>query len=184
MAKFENQNNKKIMIAGIVIFLIVIIFSASKLFRKTTPVQSQIATAQKSQDLNKEFTFPIKSSTDEEMSRIKFVIQKAEENSEIVIKGQKATAVTGRTFLIVELKITNSIDKSIQINTRDYVRLIVNGDEKGMLAPDIHNDPVEVQAISTKYTRVGFPVNTTDRDFTLQIGEIKGNKEKIKLDIK
>ena len=81
------------------------------------------------------------------------------------------------------MKITNNYDKSVQIPTRDYIRLMVNGsDEK--LAPDIHNDPVEIQAISTKYTRVGFPINETDKDLILQVGEIAGKKQTVKLNLK
>jgi hypothetical protein len=57
----------------------------------------------------------------------------------------------------------------------------VNGNTSELLAPDIHNDPVEVQAISTKPTRVGFPINDTDKKLTLFIGEINGQKDKVEL---
>jgi hypothetical protein len=76
------------------------------------------------------------------------------------------------------------LDKGIEINSRDYVRLIVDGNTKEMLAPEIHNDPVEAQAISTKYTRVGFPINTSDKNLVLQVGEINGPKQTIKLEFK
>ncbi len=136
----------------------------------------------KSTDVNKEFEFPVKDSESDTI-KIKYIIEKAEISPEIIVKGQKATAVNGRTFLIVDLKITNNFDKAISINTKDYIRLQVDGNDKELLAPDIHNDPVEVQAISTKYTRVGFPVNTTDHDFVLHIGEIQGDKQKINLNL-
>ena len=66
------------------------------------------------------------------------------------------------------------------MNTRDYVRLTVNNGSE-WLAPDIHNDPVEIQAISTKYTRIGFPISDTDKKLKLQIGEINGDKEIVDL---
>ncbi len=186
MQKSKGQSSKKyIYIGGGLVLMVIAIFVFTKLFKSNNVSTSSNQTiVKKSQEVNKEFTFPIKGDRDEEVAKIKFIIEKVETTNEIVVKGQKATAISGRTFLIVNLKIANQFDKSIQIDTKDYFRLSVNGNDKELLAPDIHNDPVEVQAISTKYTRVGFPVNTDDRDFVLQVGEIKGNKEKIKLDLK
>lgn len=135
------------------------------------------------QELNRQFSFPLKGADGNEVSQIKYEIQNVELRNEIIVKGQKATAVQGRTFLILNLKITNNYDKSIQINARDYVRLVVNN-APDKLAPDIHNDPVEIQAISTKYTRLGFPINDTDKNLVLQIGEISGPKESITLNLK
>jgi hypothetical protein len=178
--------------AGVVFVSLVVVVAlgllVTKIFRakSTSEVASANATAfvKKSQEVHKELTFPIRDTNDKELSRIKFSIEKVETASEIIVKGQKATAVPGRMFLLVNLKIVSDFNKSVAINTRDYVRLSVNGKDDELLAPDIHNDPVEVQAISTKYTRVGFPVNTSDSRFVLQIGEIKADKEKIELDLK
>lgn len=141
----------------------------------------QVKGASASQDINKEFSFPLRDGKGNEVSQFKFLIEKAELRDEIIVKGQRANSVKGRTFLIVNLKITNQFNRPIEIDTRDYIRLSVNGNEEEWLAPDVHNDPVEVQAISTKYTRVGFPINTTDGKLILRVGEINGDKEKIEL---
>lgn len=135
------------------------------------------------QAINREFTFPLKDQEGQEVSKLKYEIQSAELRDEVVIKGERATAVRGKTFLIVNLKVTNSFDKSIQVNVKDYVRLLSNNSQD-KLAPDIHNDPVDVLAISTKLTRVGFPVNDTDTNLILQVGEIEGSKQLIKLNLK
>lgn len=132
--------------------------------------------------LNKSFSFPLRDANGKELSQLQYIIQNAEIDNQIIIKGEKAIAVTGREFLILNLKITNNYTKSINLNTRDYIRLSVNN-SSDRLAPDIHNDPVEVQAISTKYTRVGFAINTTDRNLTLYVGEITGPKQEIKLNL-
>lgn len=134
------------------------------------------------QELNKVFNFPLKDQTGKEVSKFTYEVQTAELRDEIIVKGQKATAIKGRTFLILNLKITNNYDKNIQLNVKDFIRLTVAGSTE-KLAPDIHNDPVDVQAISTKYTRVGFPINDTDKDLTIQVGEITGQKESIKLNL-
>jgi hypothetical protein len=130
--------------------------------------------------INRQFLFSLKDSTGLEVSKIKFYIENVQLQDQIVIKGQKATAVAGRTFLIINLKITNDYNKPVTINSRDYIRLMVNNN-KEWLAPDIHNDPVDIQAISTKYTRLGLPIDDVDRNFYLQVGEIAGKKEVIAL---
>ncbi|OGM29170.1 hypothetical protein A2801_00820 [Candidatus Woesebacteria bacterium RIFCSPHIGHO2_01_FULL_41_10] len=135
------------------------------------------------QEINKEISFPITDNTGEEVGRVKMVLATAELRDEIIVKGKKASAVSGRTFLVLNIKVTNSFDKSIEVNTKDYFRVAVNGDESEWLAPDIHNDPVKIQAISTKPTRVAFPVDENIRSFILQIGEIKGEKEKVNLEL-
>ncbi len=143
----------------------------------------EIESPKATQVINRSFEFPLKDQAGKEVSKLKYEIQGAELRDEIVIKGERATAVRGKTFLVVNLKVTNSYDKSIQINVKDYVRLIVNNSNE-KIAPDIHNDPVDVLAISTKLTRVGFPINDTDNNLTLQVGEIEGTKQLIKLNLK
>jgi hypothetical protein len=141
----------------------------------------EIAGAKADVDINSEFSFPLLGSDGEAVSQIKYTIQNAELRDEIVVKGQRATAVKGRSFLILNLKIANEYNKAIEIDSRDYVRLTTNGNEDEKLAPDIHNDPVEVQAISTKLTRIGFPINDTDKDLKLHVGEINGDKQTVDL---
>lgn len=133
--------------------------------------------------LNKEFSFPLKDAKGKELSRIKLTIEQAELRDEIIVKGRRAVAIKGRTFLILNVKIVNDYEKPIDINVKDYVRLAVNNNDQELLAADIHNDPVTTQAISTKYTRLGFPINDTDTNLTLYIGEIKGNKETVSLNL-
>ncbi len=138
---------------------------------------------QKKQEINKQYLFPLKGADGQEVSKLAFTIENAEVRDEIVIKGQKATAIEGRSFLILNLKITNDFDSAIQINARDYIRLQI-GNSREKLAPDIHNDPVEIQAISTKYTRVGFPIDENEDSMTLFVGEISGEKQNLKLELK
>lgn len=167
----------------IFVLLLIFLFVVFKVFSGRNKVKGTLTSASspiQMETLNKEFSFPV-SGADGKSINMKFVVQDASLNNEIVVQGQNATAIPGRVFLIISLRISNDFNQSIQINTRDYVRLSVNGDGNTWLAPDIHNDPVEVQAISTKITRVGFAINTTDKNLVLQIGEIKGDKQKIEL---
>ena len=141
----------------------------------------EIEGALASVELNREFSFPLRDSSGKEVSQIKYSVQNAELRNEIIVKGQRATSVKGRRFLILNLKIANKFEQAIEIDTRNYIRLIRNGNEDEKLAPDIHNDPVEVQAISTKLTRIGFPINDTDKDLKFYVGEINGEKQTIDL---
>ncbi len=131
--------------------------------------------------INKTFSFPVNGSNGTPVATLAYTITDIAEQNDIILQGEKATAVAGRTFFIVNLKITNPSQQGIQINARDYVRLSTKGNNE-QLAPDIHNDPVMVQAISTKYSRLGFPVNISDKKFVLSVGEINGPKTAIPVD--
>lgn len=144
-----------------------------------TAIKDALAT----QTLNKEFKFPLKDEKGATLGEIKYVIENAEIRDEIVVKGKKASAVSGRTFLVLNLKITNDTNQTVSMNTKDYVRLFVNGNDNEPLSPSIHNDPVVVDAISVKPTRVGFAINEGDKQLKLKVGEIKGNKEDVVLEL-
>lgn len=137
-------------------------------------------------NLDKKFSFPLKDDKGTVVGNFDYVIQSATLQKQIIVQGQRATAVNGRVFLILNLKITNNLKKTIQLNTRDYIRLITVSDQNEQLAPDIHNDPVEVQAISTKFTRVGVALDEKDTKKTikLKVGEIDGTKQNIDLNFK
>lgn len=180
--------NKKLVKYIIIVAVVVTISTAIGRVisrNKSSEVEKKsVAEASATQEINKEFSFPLKDGEGEEVSRLVYTIENAELRDEIIVKGQKATAVAGRDFLIFTIKITNEHNQSIEMNTRDYMRLSVNGNEDEWLAPDIHNDPVEIQAISTKSTRLGFPINDSDTNLVLRVGEINGDKEKIELELK
>lgn len=133
------------------------------------------------QPVNQEFSFALKNQAGEEVGRLRYIIEKAELRNEILVQGKKATALPGRAFLLFNIKIENPINQGIKLNTRDYLRLTSIGGSGEWLAPEIHNDPVEVQAISTKYTRVGFPVDSNYSEFILQVGELNGEKTQVPL---
>lgn len=176
---------KKLIILGLIISAFLILAYLFKISINSSGIISgadqrfELPTPKATKVLNQEFTFPLFNSKGEEVSRIKYVLENVELRDQIVVKGQKATSIKGRTFLIVNIKIVNDFEKAIEINTKDYVRLSVGGNESELLAPDIHNDPVTIQAISTKYSRIGFPINDTDTNLKLKVGEINGVKQTI-----
>ena len=188
----QRFKNSKLKTYGIGVVVIIAVITLLIAFNPFSSPSSQAATNNKAvikdalavQELNREFKFPLKGEKDEVIGEIKYVIENAELRDEIVVKGKKASAVAGRTFLTFNLKITNETNQTISMNTKDYIRLFVNGNEAEPLSPSIHNDPVVVDAISVKPTRVGFAINESDTQLKLRIGEIKGEKQTIDLDLK
>lgn len=163
--------------------VLTIVLVVSSIKRSSGKNEIVIASAKASQEINKEFNFPVKNEDGEEVSKIKYIVENAEKRDEVVAKGQRAQSVKGRTFLVFNLKIVNDFNQPLNIQTRDYVRLSVNENKDQWLAPDFTNDPVEIQAISTKLTRVGFMVNDTDKNIILRVGEINGEKEELEIKI-
>jgi hypothetical protein len=172
----------------IILIGLAIIFGISKAASSFSSQSSsegkvEVEKAKARQDVNREFSFPLKDSQGGEIGQVKYMVEKAELMDEIIVEGKRASAVKGRTFLILTLKISNEYTQAIEMNTKDYTRLSVNDNRDEWLAPDINNDPVEVQAISTKYTRLGFPINEDDRNLILRIGEIQGEKQEFPLEL-
>ncbi len=140
---------------------------------KTTPSVA----GNKIVDINQTFYFPAIDRQGKKLDEdIEYQIVSAEKSKQIILKGKRASAVTGRIFLLVNLKLKNNNNTSAFVNTREVVRLLPE-----MLAPDIHNDPTEIQPISSKLTRVGFAINESDTNLKLQVGTISGEKTTIDL---
>jgi len=132
-------------------------------------------------DINKQYSFPLRDAHGNVISNIDYSVDSVELRKEIIVQGKKATAIEGRQFLIVNISLSNKYSRSIEMNTRDYIRLSANN-SNDWIAPDIHNDPVEIQALSSKFTKLGFPINESDTNLVLQIGELDGTKNTIRLD--
>lgn len=168
-----------------IIFLIIIFFFLAGSFylgftltraNSIGEIKIDAPKAKAAQKLNKELSFPIKNAEGEEVAKVRYQIESAELYDTIIVKGQRARAVKGRTFLVINLKITNGFNQGIEINTRDYLRLSTN-DGKEKLAADIHNDPLKVQAESTKPTRIGFAINESEKNVILYFGELNADKK-------
>jgi len=168
------------------IVTVVVLFAGTSLIKKVkvgelSSGKVEIKKAKATQVINREFLLPLTDDGGNEVDKIKYIIEKAEIRDEILWQGQTARAVKGRTFLILTLKIVNNYSEGVTINTKDYIRLSVNGNEDEWFAADSHNDPVEVQAISTEPVILGFAINESDKDLVIRVGEVGGEKEKIEL---
>ncbi len=186
LRRFKNSKFKIYSIGAAVIIIAVFLLVTFNPFAANNSQASSgnkavIKDAISTQPLNNEFKFPLKDDKGATIGEIKYVLENAEIRDEIIVKGKRATAVSGRTFLTINLKITNETNQTISMNTKDYVRLFIGANENEPLSPSIHNDPVVVDAISVKPTRIGFAIGENDKDLKIKIGEIKGEKQTIDL---
>ena len=189
LRRYRSPRIKKYLITTVIVVIALILlikFNPLRNKPSTIPYSNKVSIKEAiaTTPLNKEFKFPLKNDKGETIEEIKYILENVELRDEIVVQGRKASAVSGRTFLILNLKIANDSSKTISMNTKDYVRLIVNNNENEPLSPSIHNDPVVVDAISVKPTRIGFAINETDKGLKIKVGEIKGDKTAIDINFK
>lgn len=157
--------------------------STSKLNLPLTPATSPTVTPTpetKIQALNKEYLFPLKDFEGKEITQIKYLLKQYEFTKEVFVNYQKALITNEKIVLAFDIDITNDSSTAFEIITRDYLRLSINNEDK-WIAPEIHDDPVEVRPHSTKTTKVGFTINETDTDIKLQVGEPDNPQETIKI---
>lgn len=102
----------------------------------------------------------------------------AKKVSSILIQGKTAQAINGKTFILLDFNIVNP-DKTVYFaNTSDLFRL-VSGSTK--TAPAVHQGVIDIRPLSTKSSNVGFLVGKDDKNFTIEVGEIDGNKRVIQV---
>lgn len=173
---------RKLLVIGFLILVIAgLYFSNGYFFNKTVANNQPVLSPPISKtSINNELIFPIKDSEQNEIGKVRFLIESAEKRADIYVKGKLAKPVKGKQFLILNIKLVNEFDQGVRVNTRDFIRLTVNNQEE-KIAPTIHNDPIEVQAISTQPTKLGFVVSEKDKPLTLYFGEISGEKKKIEI---
>lgn len=181
---FKKNKFLFIFVAAIIVLVLTALIASVKKNSSGMSILGQqkirLSDAKSQETLNKKLQFPIRDGNGKEVTKITFLVQNAELRDQIVVKGRPANAIDRRIFLILNLKLTNDYTKTISLNTRDFIRITVNGSNEKM-AFDIHNDPVEVLAGSVKLTRLAMAINTTDKDITLYVGEVSGSKQTIKL---
>lgn len=93
-------------------------------------------------------------------------------------QGEPITANKGKEFLLLALEIDNKLKQKIIVDSQNFFRLKVG--EK-FFAPDFYNGEIEILPISTKGDQLGFVVDEKQKNFELQVGEIDGKKEIVKI---
>lgn len=132
--------------------------------------------------VNRKFEVPIRSADGAETgTKLGITLTTAEKSTKILIQGKPATARDTKTFLIMNLEINNSTNNQLTVRPVDFIRLIDN--EGRSYAPDVHNNEVITEPLSIKKTRIGFVVDQIQKNFKFNVGELKGTKETVEVNL-
>ncbi len=109
-------------------------------------------------------------------------ITSAEITDSVLVKGQRAYTRNNKLFLVVYLEIENKYPVTLYSKPVDLLRL-VRADGK-RAAPSVSQGDVEIRAISVKRTNVAFVIDRGEKNFTIEVGEVDGEKQAIQVNFK
>lgn len=132
--------------------------------------------------IDEEFSFPVPNTQSELARGIDYRLVDYEISDEIVVAGETATAVPGRAFLVVNIEVTNNTGFDIDVDSSDYVRLVLDGDDGAPVAADVHNDPLSIPPRATRKARLGFAIDEEESGFILSVGASDTGRELVRLD--
>lgn len=174
--------NKKVLFSLIAFIVIVVLGftllgrGGSKTKKGSQQSQVQSSNAKATVDINKDFEFKAVNVKKERKS-VRLTLLSAERKDEIKVKGETRTLPKGEDYLLLRLEIDNTTSEKLAITPSDLIRL---EDENGKLfAPDYHNGAIVLEPLSVKRDLVSFMTTAKDKQFSLRIGELDGEKEKI-----
>lgn len=182
-SKFFNQQGKLNLQTLAVIFIILLLLiggvflvrrrRASNQVRGTTKIIDQI-------EIGKQFEFAGLHPENRKpvTEKISFTIISAEKTDQIVVKNKLYKPPQGRVFLSLNLELKNESTQELGFFSRNLVRLMI--DDKPF-APQFYNRGITVAPIAIKKDKLGFTVETKQKEFKLQVGELTGEKEIVEL---
>lgn len=179
--------NKKLwVVIGVVI--LVVAFGAVRLFAKAKPqvagtqtsntsIASESSNAKATAEVGKTFDFTA-INVNKVQKPVKFTILKVERKDQIMVQGEVQVAPKGADYLLVRLEIENPHTERLAIAPSDLVRLEDSGK---FFAPDYHNGNVVLDPISTKKELIAFVVKQDANNFSFQVGQLDGDKQKVEI---
>ncbi len=142
---------------------------------QTTPAQNGPKV-----EINRNFDVPIKTQDGKDSGEVlKVTITTVEKSDKILIQGKPASATNGKTFLIIIIDVQNDTKKQLTVKPVDLVRLL--GADGKSYAADVYNNNVSSEPISVLKTKIGYIIDTGQKDFKLLIGEVRDKQEPIQV---
>ncbi len=165
-----------------IIVLLIIGIKASGRDPQTVVGGTSSSSVQSSVGVNRRFEVPIKTKEGSETGeKLIITITNIDKTDNILIQNKPAKTKEGKTFLVINMEIQNDTKKQLKVKPVDMVRLV--GEDMRNYAPDVHNNEVNVEAVSLRKTRVGYVVNKGQTKFKLLIGEVRGSQETIEIEL-
>lgn len=174
---------RKKLAIGLILLLTLSIFAFNQFNGKTKGVEE--LSDKEVVVVDSSFEFPaLDSQGQPTKDKIKFTISTAEKTGQVLVQDKVYTARNQKKFLIINLALKNDFARLVNIFPGNLVRLTYTGEEENRFAPDLHNNLVQVSAISTKLERIGFVVPEEEVFFNLYVGELEGEKEIVEVKFK
>lgn len=164
--------------------LLLLIFAAYKFFspkisspqkpteETTSQVLAQVA-------VNRSFTFPAQIQGGKKTEDVTFTITTVERKNEIKVKSKPRQALPGNNFLLVRLELDNPSTERLIFASADFIRLLGKDDKK--FSPDFHNGQVIIDPLSVRRDLVSFMAAQDQKNFTLLVGELEKDKERLEI---
>lgn len=171
------KTHKKVLIVILVVALLLIL---SQILKKGKTDTSSSLETRESQttakaNINKTFTFDARDAKSAAKA-ITLTFTSVERKDEIKVKSKTKRASNGKDFLFVRLEIDNKYTQKVAFTPNEIIRL--EKDSK-LYAPDYHNGRLILEPLSVRNDSVVFTVNANLKEFSFQVGELEGEKQKI-----
>jgi hypothetical protein len=179
----NRKNNKLILGAIAVIAFLGLAYFLSQSSNSPSVASSRIsannqpAATKATASVNKQFDFHAINQK-KESKEITFSITTVDRKDEIKVKDATRKASIGKDYILVRLEMDNKNSERLALAPSDFIRLEVDGK---LFAPDYHNGNVILDPLSVKRDIVSFVVPKDIKQFTFQVGELSGKKEKIEI---
>lgn len=177
--KTTSLTSKKLTVLAIIFLAVVVVVFL--FFQKFSPDRpSNFSLMKKTLSLGKKWDFPAANQAGTPgKTNITFSLVAAEKTNQIYVKNKPVRTTAENAFLIFSLELKNETGERVYFYSSDYLRLLSPEGKK--FEADFKNPRLEIAPFSTKKDKLAFLVLANQNDFQIQIGEILGKPETVKI---
>ena len=130
--------------------------------------------------IEKSYTYPIKDQDGNSNGDLELTIKNAEKTNMVTVQQQTITAPEGKMFLILSMQWNNKSNAEASVNSSNFFRYVAT--DNLPYAPTFYNQNISILPISVGTDKVGFLIGSNEQSINVQVGEVSGSKEILKLD--